>query len=406
MATIFKRDNSPFWQAAFFDADGTRRYRSTGIDILGTGKKTEAGEIAAEWEAQAVRARRAARDGQAELLDVLQRAAALQGKGRLTHDKAVELLQEIHEFGEPDEALSRTVRAWCDEWLEAKGTQVKAGTLDGYKADLSAVLDALGKPAGGPLEKLTTRHVQAAQKALKGGGNTARTVNKKIHILSQAIGRAAELGHIPRNVAGAVKPLPQEDSVSVEAFTTKEVSAILKKAPDDEWRGAILLLAHTGLRRNNVTKLVWRDVDLKAKTLTVLPVKQQRKKKAKAVVVPLSAECVKYLKSLPTPIRPTTPVFPELSKRAGPTISARFETLRKQAGVPKEIGTPGGGTAKRSLHSLRHWFVTTLANKDIPAEVRMAISAHKDSESHAFYTHVDAAKARDAIDHLPRLEAG
>ena len=189
----------------------------------------------------------------------------------------------------------------------------------------------------------------------------------------------------------------------VERFTTEEIRKIIQKAPDREWTGAILLLAHTGLRRNSVVKLVWRDVDLERGVLTLVAAKQARMKRKKVIEVPLSGECTDYLRGLPTPIKKIAPVFPVLSLRSGSAISDRFETIREAAGVPKEVELPGGEVAKRSLHSLRHWMVSELSNNQVPQEVRMALAAHKDTESHKFYTHVDPGLARTAIDTLPRV---
>jgi integrase len=398
MATLFKRKGSRFWQAAYSDGTGKRVYRSTGAK-----SKSEAREIATEWTADVTKAKRAVRDNQSELMSVLQRGAQLQAKGRLTHDAAVDLLQELHELGNPEDQLLRTVRAWCSEWIEGKASQVKMDTLDGYRVDINATLEALGKAADRSLEQLTARDVETAQKSLKGGGCTSRTVNKKMSALSQAIKRAQELGFVPRNVVQAVPPLPEEDSVRVERFTTDEIKKIIQKAPDNEWTGTILLLAHTGLRRNSVVKLIWRDVDLERGVLTLVAAKQARMKRKKVIEVPLSAECADYLRGLPTPMKKAAYVFPVLSQRSGSAISDRFETIRKAAGVAKEVELPGGELAKRSLHSLRHWMVSELSNNQIPQEVRMALAAHKDTESHKFYTHVDPGLARAAIDTLPRV---
>jgi len=398
MATLFKRKGSRFWQAAYSDGTGRRVYRSTGAKT-----KSEAREIATEWTADVTKAKRAVMDKQSELMIVLQRGAQLQSKGRLTHDVAVDLLQELHELGGPEEKLLRTVRAHCGEWIEGKASQVKMDTLDGYKADINATLEALGRAADRSLEQLTARDVEAAQRSLKGAGGTSRTANKKMSVLSQAIKCAQERGFVPRNVVKAVPPLPEEDSVLVERFTTEEIRKIIQKAPDREWTGAILLLAHTGLRRNSVVKLVWRDVDLEKGVLTLVAAKQARMKRKKIIEIPLSAECADYLRGLPTPIKRATPVFPVLSLRSGPAISDRFETIREAAGVPKEVELPGGEVAKRSLHSLRHWMVSELSNNQVPQDVRMALAAHKDTESHKFYTHVDPDLARTAIDTLPRV---
>ena len=70
----------------------------------------------------------------------------------------------------------------------------------------------------------------------------------------------------------------------------------------------------------------------------------------------------------------------------------------------------GGGFRKVCLafkrlgfHSLRHTFVSELANADVPADVRRQISGHSDGEIHERYTHLALETKRRALAHLRPL---
>ena len=50
---------------------------------------------------------------------------------------------------------------------------------------------------------------------------------------------------------------------------------------------------------------------------------------------------------------------------------------------------PGGGTGTRSFHSLRHSYISFMANAQVPAEVRRSLAAHDSAAVHEGYTHHD-----------------
>ena len=97
MATFYKRDRSPFYYVAWFDAAGKRHYQSTG-----TTDAKEAAKVAATFD----------------------KSVALALQGRLTPDKAREILAEGLEnvfLATHCEAMPKaTVRNWSKQWLDAK----------------------------------------------------------------------------------------------------------------------------------------------------------------------------------------------------------------------------------------------------------------------------------------------
>ena len=59
---------------------------------------------------------------------------------------------------------------------------------------------------------------------------------------------------------------------------------------------------------------------------------------------------------------------------------------------------------KLSFHSLRHTYVSQLANAGIAPDVRQLLSGHAEEKSHAVYTHTKLETLRKAIETLPRLQ--
>ena len=61
------------------------------------------------------------------------------------------------------------------------------------------------------------------------------------------------------------------------------------------------------------------------------------------------------------------------------------------------------GFARQFFYSLRHTFVSELANADVPADVRRQISGHSDEKIHERYTHLSLDTKRRALAHLRPL---
>ena len=103
-------------------------------------------------------------------------------------------------------------------------------------------------------------------------------------------------------------------------------------------------------------------------------------------------------------------VFPKLAGKAtGGTggLSWHFTQIMDAAGVDPMImrtrkkGEAGRQVSARGFHSLRHSFVSALANLDVNPELRKKLSGHSDSESHKIYTHLDQERLRSAVEKIP-----
>lgn len=106
---------------------------------------------------------------------------------------------------------------------------------------------------------------------------------------------------------------------------------------------ALRLLMLTALRRNEVTGLRWREVDLDAATITVEAV---RMKAAREHVVPLSTQAVELLKAIQSNRRPDSFVFPS------PRIKG--QSIASTAFVPL-MGPSSGATPHGMRATFRGW---------------------------------------------------
>jgi integrase len=237
-------------------------------------------------------------------------------------------------------------------------------------------------------------------------GRKAKTVNLAKDILNIPFEAARRQGVISFNPVAAVSNLRtrKEDADSKrEAFSHEEIVALVSSAEGD-WRGAIILAATSGLRLGDIARLQWSSVDLEAGVCRVTTGKTGTR-----VVLPIHPDFEDWLSLEKQRGIGKAPVFPQLAAGridgAG-GLSNQFGAIVKKAGIRRQI-IPGAGkgrtTASKSFHSLRHAFVSGLANSDVASDLRMRLAGHSDSKTHRDYTHHELATLRAAIEKLPRL---
>jgi integrase len=118
------------------------------------------------------------------------------------------------------------------------------------------------------LSKLTPAHVRSLYREKLDTGLSPRSVNY-IHVcLHKALKQAVLDGMIPRNVTEAVKA-PQVNRKEVTPFSPEQVQALLDAAHGDRLEALFIVALHTGLRRGEVLRLKWTDVDFETGKLSV-----------------------------------------------------------------------------------------------------------------------------------------
>ncbi|MEM1085957.1 MAG: tyrosine-type recombinase/integrase [Verrucomicrobiota bacterium] len=394
MATVYLRGK--IWWARWYVGSSRRHSESTGLTSKREARR-KAELMEAEWkEAQSANARAYKR--------ILNRAADDAEAGRLTADRAAQHLLDIRQLADPSFAVL-SVRDAFDQWVDAEKSRVSESSASVYEDARRRFFAAFpGATLDAPVGDLTTPQIDTALKAIAATPfrNTGRTIsaataNMCLSVLRRVLQSAVVAGQMQTNPAAAVRPLPEDDSTERAPFDLEEVRAMLNHPEtSEEWRGMIILGAHTGLRSGDIAGL--EPIHLDGSRLLIRPKKTKRKakKKGKTLVVPLSKEALKWLKSS------KAPWFPTISSVAPSTRSSQFRAIMKRAGVPHMVTLPGGIEATRSFHSLRHTFSTWLAEEDIAPDIRQRLTGHASASNHAIYTHHDKSLDR-AVKKLPSL---
>lgn len=169
-----------------------------------------------------------------------------------------------------------------------------------------------------------------------------------------------------------------------KAFTKEEARALAEHAKG-YLRPLVVVGVHTGLRRSELVRLRWEDVDLEGRELHV----RGQTKSGKERSVPLSAAAVVALAGL---LHREGHVFytraPRFPIGAG-TLTHAFLALRREV-LPRK--------RDHSLHSLRHTYCTWLAEAGVPVHVIKRLAGHASIETTMRYVHA----LSDGHEHVDR----
>jgi integrase len=381
MASVHKdpRGRSPYYYALFYGADGRRKFRSTKAR-----NRTLAMATAVKWE-------EAARKGR---------------KGELTAVQARKVLAEIVEISTGESLTHYTCEGWLKEWLDNKSGSATEATMTRYKQVIRDFESCIGPRAKAPLPSITPGDVAKFRDRLHKEGRAPSTVNMVVRkILSVPFADALRRGYILSNPVTGVDALKRrgaEAQAGREPFSADEITALLEVAGDGEWRGAILCALTTGLRLKDVAGLTWGMIDQKSGVLRVTT-----QKTSAEVVTFIHADFSAWLNKQTQGIG-RAPVFPSLhAKSTGGNhgLSSQFRKIVDKAKIKgRVIEREGKGRAgySKTFHSLRHTFVSDLANAGVAADLRQKLAGHADEKVHAGYTHHELETVRAAIDKLPR----
>jgi len=399
MASIHRTTKSKFWHCSFYDpAAGNWRLRSTR-----TADKAAAEATCLRYESMA---KHAANPGgtvgpvdAAEMteagLTLIQKA----NKGELTEDSAREFVNRVLKAANQDVIEGRTVGEFLDAWLEGKKVSGKQRTGKDYQSTINYFKKWLGKKAEKSLSSITAKDIEKFRDArLKQVANG--TVADDLKTLRSAFKAASRQGVIQRNVVEAID-LPKADPNERDAFSVAEVEQIVRTTEDVEWKTATLLAFYAGLRLGDAVGLDWNQVDLDQKILLF-----RQTKTGRGAEIPIHKRLLLHFKSIEGPH--SGKVCPKLAPilvKGRNGLSRRFLKIMATAGIDRNVVKPKDGKgrsfSKKSFHSLRHGFVSAMANAGVSEEFRHKLAGHSSAKTHRKYTHLESGVLRKAVNKIP-----
>jgi integrase len=219
------------------------------------------------------------------------------------------------------------------------------------------------------VDLISFRESRLNSKTYKGTGRTVTTVNRELAYLRRMFNVAVQNGWVLRN------PFKCGDALILtscekrrERILTPDEEVRLLAACDDPRRShlkpLLVALLDTGCRRGEMLKLVWRDVDLQSRVITV---RAENSKTFKERQVGITERLCTMLLS----IRETAKgELDSLVFRGCGDVRNSFATACKIAGIKY------GGLDGLTLHCLRHTAATRLVRGNLPIQLVGRLLGH------------------------------
>jgi integrase len=397
MASIHERTGSKKWHCSFRDSTGKWRFVSTKTE-----DKAEAMAVCARLETLAKQTAPKVEDtvpaeDSGELLEAGLKLIQTAKAGALSESTARDFVNRVLKAsGAEAEIAGETVRDFFKNWLAGKELGSARDTFLRYRSTVDLFVAALGKRASLTLSAIRSKDIETFRDSrLKEVGTT--TVTDDLKIIRTAFNRARRQGTIHANPCEAVD-FPKGEAQVREPFTVQEVGLLVQEAPK-EWKTVILLGFYAGLRLGDAVRLDWRSVDFEKGMLTF---KAQKTGKQESLPIHpmLAAHLGKIAGDTGGKISPSLAKL-SIAGRSG--LSRQFLDIVREAGLDtgaeekKREGKRRRFTAK-TFHSLRHGFVSSMANAGVSKELRMKLAGHSSDAVASGYTHHEAARLREAVE--------
>lgn len=368
MASVTRKKTSKYWYACYRLPDGRQKHVSTKTE-----DKHKALRIAHSLEG-------AVRDT---------------SRGDFSRAKVNALVEEILTVAGAKHEAQIDTRSFIEaQW---RGMRCSEELMERRKTLLDEFGEAVGYKIDRPPSEITSADVMHFRDRQQEKKLKSRTINIKLSALASAFKRAHANGEIPANPFFGVR-VRSGDANEREPFSVKQVAKLLEET-DGEWRVFIALAYYTGQRQQHVAKLRCDEIDLDTGVITFPPFKARRK----PTIVPIHPKLEKILVDYGR-VAPGDYLLPHIAGFDHRNISRafRFQILPK-IGLEQprpESQKDGRVFAKWTFHSLRHSFVSHLADAGVNEAVRMAIVGHANKSTHLGYSHAEIESLRESLKKL------
>ncbi len=337
-----------------------------------------------------------------------ERLAKTANEGELTQARVIEYGNDLLKRVGQESVGKVSTQGFVKDWL-LKGVKAPT-TRKRYEAVTDSFLAFLGpKRSVASLGSVTTQEIEAFRDDEVAKGKTASTADFGLKVIRAMMESAKRSNVRLDNPADGVERM-QVQQQERKPFTDIQLKQLLQRS-DVEWKGMLLFGALAGLRLNDAANLRWNQIDLAQECLTFLPAKTARRK-PNTITIALHPDIVDYLKARPVPEAESDPVFHTLHGRKSGSaggLSNQFVRFLVEAGLratPSEsLKTCGASKGRQffalGFHSTRHYFISKLANADVPAEVRKAMAGHTADKAHLKYVHLELATQKRAVQKIP-----
>ncbi len=229
------------------------------------------------------------------------------------------------------------------------------------------------------------KRIRSSEITSRGVKRSKATVNRDVSVLSAVFNLAKEFGDIKFNPVENVKyytSLPSRERILSEI----EERILFKRISNDtEFSKQIEILLYTGIRRGELFKLEWRDVDLNDGFINI---RRETTKNGKSRIVPMLSNVKVIFENLlieAGDVQETQRIFQGKQSQLG-EFSAKFRKICSELGW-KDL----------MVHSLRHTFSTRADKYKVGAFAQKALLGHSKLTMTDRYTHISKETLKESL---------
>jgi integrase/recombinase XerC len=292
-----------------------------------------------------------------------------------------------------------TARQHFYAWLRVKEASCCGASIMRMVSATNALWKEFGEAV--PLRRLTQPELaRFVRLRLEKYADNPNTVRLRLRYLSEFFRWLVQNGVIEKSPLDNF-PKIREADVYKTPFLWEEFQQLLDVAPfiaarnSINWRHAILVGWHTGLRLSDCALLKWSEVDMISDEINVRPHKMWHVRRQ--VGIPIEPSLRTHLMGLlpeglllPATDDYVDPWFAEMYRRRPDTLCHQFRVMCDRLALHRH-----------SFHSLRHGFVTRLINAGVEATVISSMTGQS-LETIQDYAHVSVAARREALERSRR----
>lgn len=221
-----------------------------------------------------------------------------------------------------------------------------------------------------------------------GLGNSS--INRYFNTYKNFFSKCEDWKFITSSPALKLKSLKEKRSEK-RIWKDKEIEEVLSNA--QQWaKDAIYVLALTGMRRGEVAKLTWGNLNFEYQTIEVFSIKGTGEDRMRRI--PMTEELLTFFKSKRDlaarsfSAQSSSPIFLNASGRQVTPTHLSRELSR----LCKKLGFEG-----LNLHGLRHTWITKMVNNNVGLVPTMKLAGHANLKTTQGYLHVSEKAIHQAM---------
>ena len=234
------------------------------------------------------------------------------------------------------------------------------------------------------VKNVTALNVEEYRNRRLEAGVARSTTNRELALLKVMFSKGIDWGLCERNPVKKVKLFPESENIKERILTPEEESRLLAASPA-HLRPILVVALNTGMRRGEILKLNWSNVDLLRRQILVTGTKSGKNR-----IIPINSDLLSVLEDLKRTKGGNGYVFANTrSGRPLQDIKRAFHTACSAAGI-----------RGFRFHDCRHTFGTRLVHRGVDLITVKDLLGHSTVKVTERYTHSTSDSKRSAVEVL------